>query len=360
MDKRYVVTKANCLITANYDLSLQEQKLILTLASMVQPNDEEFKEYEFKIKDFMNLLDVRDEKKYIEIPKITKDLMKKVFEIKEGEDIIQLSWLSSARYRKGKGIAVLKFDSSLKPYMLQLKEVYTSYKLENILSLKSKYSLRLYELLKCNQFKKVWEIELEELKKILVATEKSYSVYQNIKNRIVIQAQKELKEKTDISFDFEEIKTGRKVTSIKFFIKPNKKGNAPKQTLVDNEVSVDREETPLDGTLKDIKSIMKITCNEFGEKTLMLFRDLSNGDMEHIRKLYEYMNTKNVKDNRAGYMRKLLENFEEPKKSTGTTKFNNFEPREKSPRYQYLEEQCLLRQATDEERNEFNIMRGEE
>ncbi|NFA44464.1 RepB family plasmid replication initiator protein [Clostridium botulinum] len=335
MDKRYIVTKANSLITANYDLSLQEQKLILTLASMVQPNDEEFKEYEIKIKDFMNLLDVRDEKKYIEIPKITKDLMKKVFEIKEGKDIIQLAWLSSARYRTGQGIVVLKFDSSLKPYMLQLKELYTSYKLENILSLKSKYSLRIYEILKCNQFKKVWEVELVELKKILGITEKSYSVYQNVKNRIIIQAQKELKEKTDISFEFEEIKTGRKVTSIKFIIKTNKvNGIAPKDKKPINEVSVDIEETP-----KDIKLIMEITKNEFGEKTAMLFRDLSNGDIEHISKLYEYMNTKNVKENRVGYMRTLLKNFEEPKKSTGTTKFNNFEPRQYD--YDSLERKLL-------------------
>lgn len=335
MDKRYKVTKANSLITANYDLSLQEQKLILTLASMVQPNDEEFKEYEIKIKDFMNLLDVRDEKKYIEIPKITKDLMKKVFEIKEGKDIIQLAWLSSARYRTGQGIVVLKFDSSLKPYMLQLKELYTSYKLENILSLKSKYSLRIYEILKCNQFKKVWEVELVELKKILGITEKSYSVYQNVKNRIIIQAQKELKEKTDISFEFEEIKTGRKVTSIKFIIKTNKvNGIAPKDKKPINEVSVDIEETP-----KDIKLIMEITKNEFGEKTAMLFRDLSNGDIEHISKLYEYMNTKNVKENRVGYMRTLLKNFEEPKKSTGTTKFNNFEPRQYD--YDSLERKLL-------------------
>ncbi|UZP08579.1 replication initiation protein (plasmid) [Clostridium botulinum] len=335
MDKRYIVTKANSLITANYDLSLQEQKLILTLASMVQPNDAEFKEYEIKIKDFMNLLDVRDEKKYIEIPKITKELMKKVFEIKEGKDIIQLAWLSSARYRTGQGMVLLKFDSSLKPYMLQLKELYTSYKLENILSLKSKYSLRIYEILKCNQFKKVWEVELVELKKILGITEKSYSVYQNVKNRIIIQAQKELKEKTDISFEFEEIKTGRKVTSIKFIIKINKvNGIVPKDKKPINEVSVDIEETP-----KDIKLIMEITKNEFGEKTAMLFRDLSNGDIEHISKLYEYMNTKNVKENRVGYMRTLLKNFEEPKKSTGTTKFNNFEPRQYD--YDSLERKLL-------------------
>jgi len=36
------------------------------------------------------------------------------------------------------------------------------------------------------------------------------------------------------------------------------------------------------------------------------------------------------------------------------------EPRKKNERYAYLEEQCLLGQATDEERREVNEMRGAE
>ena len=68
MDKKFMVTKSNKLISANYDLNLQEQKIILTLASMVQPQDTEFKEYEFKIKDFLELLGIKDQSKYKEVP----------------------------------------------------------------------------------------------------------------------------------------------------------------------------------------------------------------------------------------------------------------------------------------------------
>ena len=61
MDKKYLVTKSNYFImNSSYDLSLEEQKLILTLASMVQPNDEEFKAYKFKIADFIRLLGIEN------------------------------------------------------------------------------------------------------------------------------------------------------------------------------------------------------------------------------------------------------------------------------------------------------------
>lgn len=62
--------------------------------------------------------------------------MKKVFEIKESKDTIQLTWLTIARYKTGEGTIILKFDSNLKPYMLELKELYTSY---NIISRRIKF-----------------------------------------------------------------------------------------------------------------------------------------------------------------------------------------------------------------------------
>ncbi|OOB76386.1 hypothetical protein AXF41_12460 [Clostridium haemolyticum] len=66
--------------------------------------------------------------------------MKKVFEIKEDNRLIQLAWLSSVIYEKGSGEVILKFSPDLKPYMLKLNKLYTSYRLANILSMKSKYS----------------------------------------------------------------------------------------------------------------------------------------------------------------------------------------------------------------------------
>lgn len=328
MDKNYLVTKANTLISANYDLSLQEQKLILTLASMVQPTDEEFKEYEFRIKDFMELLGIETQTKYTEIPKITKELMKKVFEIREGKDIIQLSWLSSARYKTGEGLVILKFDSSLKPYMLQLKELYTSYRLENILSLKSKYSLRLFELLKSNEYKKIWKIELDELKKLLGATEKSYSVYQNVKNRIILQAQKELKKKTDINFDFEEIKTGRKVTALRFYIHQNRIkpiNNAMIIEEVSATVSEDNEQEKED--IEKIIYMMK--AENIKELDAIKIYKAANGDINKIQEKYDLSKSMPGIKNIVGWIIKAIkEDYHAIKGKGKIDNFNNFEQRQ--------------------------------
>ncbi|MBF8984828.1 replication initiation protein [Lutibacter sp. B2] len=148
MSKNYVVTKANALIEASYRLSVGEQKLILLLASMIQPDDKEFKTYQISVKSCMEWLGVTNKNKYKQIEKITKELMTKVLVVHKEKSILQISWISSAEYFKGQGIVELCFDPKLKPYLLQLKENFTTYRLKNIVQLKSYYSIRIYELLK--------------------------------------------------------------------------------------------------------------------------------------------------------------------------------------------------------------------
>jgi len=328
MDKDYIVTKSNKLIVCNYDLSLQEQKIILTLASMVQPQDTEFKEYEFKIKDFIELLGIKDQSKYTELPKITKELKKKVFDIEEGTDLIQVSWLGGVRYKRKEGMLILSLDKGLKPYMLELKEMYTSYKLSNILTLKSKYSIRIYEILKSNLFKKCIKIELEELKKMVGAKANYLKVYADFKNKVLLQAQKELNETTDIGFDFEEIKTGRKVTSIKFYINGNKVNNkAIEEVCVTREgKSTSKVEKCPTELINDVKSIFEEDITGLEAKFIL---DTAKGDIHIIKEKYARAQNVAKIENIVGWMIKALkEDYKAPKGKVNGGAFNDYEQRD--------------------------------
>lgn len=307
-------------MNSSYDLSLEEQKVILTLASMVNPQDEEFKPYKFKISEFMELLGVDTKTKYVEIPKITKELMKKVFEIREENKIIQVAWLSSAVYEKGSGYVELEFSPRLKPYMLQLKDLFTRYRLANILNMKSKYSPKLYELLKANEFKKqkFFEIDIDKLRELFKADD-IYPLYADFKRHIIIKTQKELKKYTDIAFDFEEIKTGRKVTSIKFIIKANEATyNKPVEDLPHLESkNTPKEEKPLESKLEPLRAIMDKSITNLEIKKIY---DAGKGNLEKIIKIYYYAKDKEV-DNLVGYMIKLLKDgYNEPKKNVPKSK----------------------------------------
>lgn len=333
MDKNYLVTKSNYFImNSSYDLSLEEQKIILTLASMVQPTDEEFKPYKFRIAEFMELVGVEDKSKYTEIPRMTKELMKKVFEIQEEKKLIQTAWLSGVIYEKGTGLVELTFSPYLKPYMLQLKEKFTQYQLGNILNMKSKYSPRIYEILKCNEFKKQGyiEIDIDELRKLLKA-DNIYPLYADFKRKILIQTQKELQKISDISFKFEETKTGRKVTSIKFIIKQNKKSN--------NEIAVTAAKSKQQ-SIEDIANIqlVKSIINNINDAGALAIFNIANGDIKKIKEKYSIISKFKTINNLTGAMIQAIKEDWTIKEINNRT-FNNFEARDYD--YDELEKKLL-------------------
>lgn len=316
MDKNHLVTKSNKLIMSKYKLSLQEQRIILVLASMVQPEDEEFKEYEIGIKEFCDFLGVENKKAYIELPQITKELMSKVLEIKEDNKIIQLHWISTAIYKTKEGRIILKFAPELKPYLLQLKEYFTTYKLDNVLALKSSYSIRLYEILKANEFKRNFEIATDELKNILCS---GFDKYNDFKRYALQVAQQELKEKTDIYFEFEEIKKGRKVEKLKFYIKKNKVEDEGKNEVT---VTIEPEQEEINPLVKEVKSIMDITTKE-AEKLL----NAAKGDIELIKEKFQIAKQQGNINNLVAWMIKAIqEDYQEPKEVKKEVKnyFNSY------------------------------------
>ncbi|MEK4418665.1 replication initiation protein [Bacillus sp. FSL K6-0268] len=225
-----IVSKSNVLIEASSRLNLIEQKILLCLASNIEPTDRDFKIYTFPIKQFHELLGLNGATKYTELSGITKDLLSKVIEIRTKEGLMQLSWVSSVIYNKNRGTIDIRFDPLLKPFLLELSSQFTSYRLGNVMNLKSTYSIRIYELLKQYEDLKERIIYLEDLRYYLDALN-IYPKYANFKQRVLNVSQQELKRKTDIFFEFEEIKSGRKVQKIKFIIKSKKNKNG---TLGDN------------------------------------------------------------------------------------------------------------------------------
>ena len=71
--------------------------------------------------------------------------------------------------------------------------------------------------LESNRFRKEWEVSLDELKKILNCDgDTSYNEYKIFNQRILKRCQKELLGKTECRFEYKPLKTGRRVTAIRF------------------------------------------------------------------------------------------------------------------------------------------------
>ncbi|WP_066297399.1 replication initiation protein [Bacillus sp. FJAT-29937] len=252
IDTKDWITKSNSIIESQYKLTLQEQRILLITASKVQPSDEDFKPYKFRVTDLIEKMGVGSQTSmYSYIKNVVKGLQSKTVEFKKGNRTMIANWLVTSIYEDQEGTVILKFNPDLKDFFLQLKERFTTYQLENVIQLNSVYSIRIYELLKQYENLKKRSFTIDELRDKLGIEKTKYKQYGHFKDRVINAAQQELAEKTDISFTFEEEKKGRKVVGIIFRIN-GKKGTIPKQQHIATIIEKS-EEKELKDRLKDLE-----------------------------------------------------------------------------------------------------------
>ena len=218
MNKNKLVKKDNALVESRCDLTLNQQKLVLAVVSMINRNDEDFKEYFISVKEFMGLMNLKGESLYSELRRSAKELKSKVLIIpREGKKELFTSWFSDIEMDY-EGRVGFSFSKKLKPYLLQLKQQFTAYQLKNILMLKSKYSVRIYELLKQYQNIECRRFDLMEFRELLFIEPEKYQKFGNFKARILVPSVKDINTHTDIHIDYTLHKTGRTVTAVEFCI----------------------------------------------------------------------------------------------------------------------------------------------
>ena len=303
-DKNNKVRKSEVLIQSRYDLNSLPMKFITAIISALKPSDETDRRYIFKVRDFIELINEDYSNIYKYVKEAVKELLQKPLEIQTEDGWIMANWISSAEYKEGEGTITFLIDPVLRPYLLEAKERFLIYSLHNILPLKSKYSMRMYELLRdwYNQEQRYRKnivkvekiIELEWLRKTLKLPE-SYK-YNDFKRFILQKAQKELRKHTDIEFDFEEIKTGRKITHIKFKIFDKNAGNNNNNTKTkSNNTLVDEKLQTLLHSLKTKENI----------KLEYIYDAYLKYGYEYVKRNIDYAN-KHATDNYAAYLTKAL------------------------------------------------------
>ena len=253
---KVIVSQSNKLIEASYKMTLAEKRLVCLLTSKIHRDDKDFEEYDITISHLTDFVGLKGHFVYNQTRQLTKTLLSRVLTLPKGiDDEVQVAFLSSAEYHRKKGYVSLCFDPKIKPLLLQLKGQFTNYFLKHIANLRSVYSIRIYELLKSYQRFGRKEFTIEFLRDTFQTSAKQYTRYNDFKKRILLSAQKELRDHTDIYFEFEEIKKGRKVDSILFLIYRNIR-NEPDRLL-----PAQQEKQTAEEILKDKLHLAGYTAN---------------------------------------------------------------------------------------------------
>jgi plasmid replication initiation protein len=236
--KTIIVKEPEELILMKGDFSEGALKLMAYLIAILE-KDKVI--YQINIKEYLKKFDKKIGN-YNYLHGVAKELSQTQFEINDrfNKRFEIYNFVSGVTYKDG--ILKVEFSTMLMEYLLKIKNKYLRYDIKNIMSLNSKYSIRLYKILKDrfeqeSRYNKRAElkISLDKLREVFEIP-KSY-LYANssgIKKRILEKAKAEFMKHTDIIFDYEEIKTGRKVTAIKFLIRLNPKNMEDNYNKNDN------------------------------------------------------------------------------------------------------------------------------
>ena len=212
-----LVVKDNDLIRkSRYSLTANQQKLIAYITSRIKPTDKEFKREYISVADFCKLCNIDKKHFYTEFKDMIDNLDSKSFWIENEDVLTKFHWFHEVKVNKGSGIIELVLNTYLQEYLLGLRENFTKYELYNVLLMKSKYSLRLYELFKSYEWQKNIYIELEKLKEYL--NTESYKKTNDFKKRCLKPAVEEINRLTDINISYTEKKRGRAIVGFNFSI----------------------------------------------------------------------------------------------------------------------------------------------
>lgn len=286
------VVKSNKMIQGKYKMSALEQKLVLTLCSKIKSDDDMFMEFTMTVNEFANFLGI-DNKDYEfnrTLKRKCKILNNKDIEMnlgtKENPDWLFFHWFEYIRYIPGTATIKMKFSPVLEPYLLNLKETYTKYRLGYVINFKSEYSFRFYEIMK--QYESIGErtITIEEIKDLLMIDKDKYTKYSHLKAKVIQKAIEEINKYSDIKINLEkEEKEGKKVVGLVFSInkndfrypvdnwleyeKYNKKTKEELQTILDNlilaryKIHLSNNSTDLFCKEAILELIMELKSNEY-------------------------------------------------------------------------------------------------
>jgi plasmid replication initiation protein len=144
MNGKMMVCKDNKLIHAGYTLTLTEQRVILLCLAKWDsrkkiPDDHEFI---ISVDDLSKEIGIARENAYRDLRSAVNSLYSRTIKLDPNDPDTEMRWLYQKVFFKEKGVVALRFSPSLLPYISELKERFTSYRLRDVAQFKSSYSIR--------------------------------------------------------------------------------------------------------------------------------------------------------------------------------------------------------------------------
>jgi len=210
-----VVVKDNKIIEASYTLSLSEQRVLLACISQIDSKSSLQPDNKFHVvaSEIVDLMGLDRSNAYRDMKSAVEKLYNRSIKI-DGEDS-EMRWIYRKEYVKNEGQITLYFSPEIIPYLSQLSEKFTAYKLKYVTQFKSSYSIRLYEILVQWASTGEREVKVDWLREIFQVEDK-YKTIKDFKKYIIDPSVADINDHSNIWVKYGQRKSGRTITHFQF------------------------------------------------------------------------------------------------------------------------------------------------
>ena len=252
--KTNLVVKDNALINASYNLEVTEQRLILLAIINARETGQGItadSKLEIHASDYAKQFNTTNETAYEALKNAVNNLFERQFSFREEykrtgkTGVVRSRWVSRIKYVDELAILELTFAPDVVPLITRLEQHFTSYQIEQLAHVTSKYGIRLYELLIMWRSVGKCLFSIDDLRFKLGIADNEYQSMSNFKSRVLEPAIKQINEFTDITASYEQQKRGRTITGFEFKFKlKNQPPKEKKPTRDQNTIDMFAGMTP--------------------------------------------------------------------------------------------------------------------
>ena len=227
--KNNLVAKSNDLIVASYELTRNEQRLLLACISQInsQPNASEITmqdEFVVTTEQMKELYkDSSKDNVYRDLNVVANNLFEREVKIAlPDNEMLRTRFVSSVLFQPEKSQITVTFAQKILPYLTQLKKNFTRYRLADTVELTSIYAIRLYEMVVCWQGQNRWSetVDLGEFRYMMGCVGK-YKQFGQLRQSVIEKAVEQINENTayNVSVKYRKIKHTYKSVTFSFYKK---------------------------------------------------------------------------------------------------------------------------------------------
>lgn len=210
-------------------MSISAMKLFRLTIMQCRKQDTGFYEVEYKLSDVADIFQTQTKDLYRDLVKASINMLQTVLTVADDKGRITKAYtiFSEWEYLPDTSSIRVRLNDKVKPLFLQLRKNFTQIPIAAMLTMKSKYAIRLYELI-CEKMHGNYPyadvateitITLEEARAVTgTDKKKTYDRISNFRDKVLLPSIKEIEEDADWKILLENLKTGRRVTGYRLEI----------------------------------------------------------------------------------------------------------------------------------------------